>query len=708
MANCYPNLLGEKVIEKEIINFINKKHFKGDRTQLESFLLTKIRMPREEIRNILRQMINKGQLSVAKNGIISVKGKGNLLKGKLIGTDKGYAFCSVPGKEEDYFIPAHKINNALNGDTVLIKPTKLTDKSTEAEVVEIVEHANTTVVGTLFFGDKGAILETDDRKFNQDIFVKNADCLNAEDGDKVVVKLEFNKGNKISKAKVIEILGKSDELTTLELAIIRQHKLYEKFPSTVILESEEVNKPISSAIIKNRVDLRNEIIFTIDGEDARDLDDAISLTYENGIYHLGVHIADVTHYVKENSELDREAYLRGTSVYFPNMVLPMLPKSLSNGICSLNEGEDRLTLSVFMDINDKGEVVNHKICESVINSKARLTYTDVYNSLIGEKTEHKMCQELAQTFALMNKLAKLLEQNRDSNGALDLDVPESYFELNEKLEVISIKERERNDAHKLIESFMVVCNETVAKHFCLDETPFVYRVHEKPVAEKTKDVKAFMEGLGYNIPEVPKTIYPEYYQRLINVVKDDENVVSTVHKVILRSLQKAKYSEKCLGHFGLALEYYCHFTSPIRRYPDLAIHRIIKERLHSELDNNRKIELEDFVIESSERSSMMEKNADEAERDVDDLLKAIYMRDKVGMEFEGIISGVTNFGIFVQLDGGIEGLVKIEDLPKDAYLFFEKSYILKGQHHKYALGENVKIQVLASNIFTRKIDFKLV
>ena len=695
------------MIEREIINFINKKHFKGDRTQLEAFLLTKIRLPRDEIRSIIRQMLKSGQLAQDKLGNIFVKGKGNLLKGKLLGTDKGYAFCSVEGKEEDYFIPAHKINNALNGDTVYIRPTKITDRSTEAEVVEIIEHANNTIVGTLFFGDKGAILEPDDRKFHQDIFIKNNDAMGAEQGDKVVVKLEFTKGNKISKAKVIEILGKSEELTTLELAIIRQHKLYEKFPNPVLLESEEVNKPITNKIIKNRLDLRNEMIFTIDGEDARDLDDAISLTYEKGVYHLGVHIADVTHYVKENSELDREAYLRGTSVYFPNMVLPMLPKSLSNGICSLNEGEDRLTLSVFMDISDEGEVINHKICESVINSKARLTYTDVFNSLQDKPTTHKMCSELAPTFKLMNKLAYILEDNRYKKGALDLDVPESYFELNDKLEVISIKERERNDAHKLIESFMVVCNETVSKHFSLDETPFIYRVHEKPVVEKTKDLKTFMEGLGYNIPQVPKTITPSYYQRLVEVVQDDENVTSTVHKVILRSLQKARYSEKCLGHFGLALEYYSHFTSPIRRYPDLAIHRIIKERLHSEIEGNRRLEVEDFVIEASERSSLMEKNADEAERDVDDLLKAIYMRDKVGEEFEGVISGVTNFGVFVQLDGGVEGLVKIEELPKDAYLFFEKSYILKGQHHRYSLGDKVKIKVLASNIFTRKIDFKM-
>lgn len=694
-------------MKKEIISLINRNHFSGGQQELENFLLTKFRVKRDEIRKTIHEMIDSGILIKNRNGKILIASDKNFLKGKIIGHDKGFAFCQVKNKE-DFFIPPTKLNGALNGDIVLIKPTHVSDRSTEAEVIKVIEHSNTSIVGTYFSKGDGGIVEPDNKKFSTDIFVKSSDSLDAEDGDKVVVKLEFSKKTKAFKTKVIEILGKSDDLKTLELSIIRDHKLYEEFPENVIAECDKIADVISPNDLKNRVDLRSEQIFTIDGEDARDLDDAVSLKLENGVYKLGVHIADVTNYVKEGSAIDKEAFLRGTSVYFPNMVLPMLPRKLSNGICSLNGNVERLTLSVFMDIDSEGNILSHKICESVIKSVKRLTYTEVYAVLKGDKEQSEKLKELKETFFNMNELSKILVNRRAKNGALDFELPENYIEIDENLKITAVKSRERNDAHKLIESFMVICNQVVAQEFCEKKIPFVYRIHEKPVLDKLNDVKQFMEGLGYNVPMPPKVVSPKYYQMLISAVENDDDVKNTVNKVILRSLQKARYFEECLGHFGLGLDYYCHFTSPIRRYPDLTIHRIIKESLKGQLSKKRLGELEEFVVEASERSSQMEKNADDAERDVDDLLKAIYMRDKIGEHFDGIICGVTSFGLFVQLESTVEGLVKIENLPQDSYLFFEKSYILKGQHHKYCLGQKLKVQVVASNVYSRKVEFSIV
>ena len=693
-------------MKNQIINLINRHHFSGDQQQLEGFLLTKMRMKRSVISKNISEMIKSGLLEKTKNGKLFVSNK-NLLKGKIIGHDKGFAFCEVKDKE-DFFIPPTALNGALNGDIVLIKPTKASDRSTEAEVVKIVEHANTTLVGTYYECGNGGFVKPDNSRINKEIFIKPKDSLECCNGDKVVIKLKFSKNPNEISAQVIEILGKSDDLKTLEMAIIRDHKLYEEFPKDVLDECDEIPDEIDKSELVNRLDLREEVIFTIDGEDARDLDDAVSLKVENGIYKLGVHIADVTHYVKQDSEIDKEAFLRATSVYFPNMVLPMLPRKLSNGICSLNGGVERLTLSVFMDIDKNGNVISHSIHESVIKSVKRLTYTQVYSILQGEDTYLNELGFLKDTFFQMLELSKILEKKRSDNGALDFDLPENYIEIDENLKITAVKKRERNDAHKLIESFMVICNQVVAQEFYEKQIPFVYRVHEKPVLEKLEDVKTFMEGLGYNVPQLPKVISPKYYQMLISAVSNDEDVKYTVNKVILRSLQKAKYYDECLGHFGLGLTYYCHFTSPIRRYPDLAIHRIIKENLKHSITGKRLSELNDFVLETADRSSLMEKNADDAERDVDDLLKCIYMRDKIGEEFDGIISGVTNFGIFIELENTVEGMVRIENLPKDGYLFFEKSLMLKGSHHAYKLGQKVKVKVENSNIYDRKIDFSLI
>ena len=442
--------------------------------------------------------------------------------------------------------------------------------------------------------------------------------------------------------------------------------------------------------------LTKELIFTIDGEDTRDIDDAISLTInDNGTYHLGVHIADVSEYVKQDSILDKEAFNRATSVYFPDRVLPMLPKQLSNGICSLNENEERLTLSVFMDIDKNAKVIKHKIQKSFIKSCHRMTYTDVQKILDKDKATTKKYSDIAKTLLNMNKLCDILEADRIKRGALNFDIPETYVELDENGKTKNIKARERQKAHRLIESFMIVCNETVAQDMYTKKAPFVYRVHEKPTSDKMTAFMMFINSLGINADLDVRNVTPKDLQ---DVIKQVENLPSkgVVNTVMLRSLKKARYLPQCLGHFGLASTYYCHFTSPIRRYPDLVIHRIIKMALDGKL------------IRASLQSSEKEKTADEAERAVDDLKKAEYMSNYIGEEYDGIISGVLGKGFFVELPNTCEGFVSIDLLPKDYYDFDDRLYELRGKHNFYKLGDAVKVRVDSVNIKERKINFSLI
>ena len=484
--------------------------------------------------------------------------------------------------------------------------------------------------------------------------------------------------------------------------IIREHELYESFPDDVIAECDKLSMSVKACQKKNRLDLTKEEIFTIDGEDAQDFDDAVSIKRTGKGYILGVHIADVGEYVKKDSSLDEEAFNRGTSVYFPKSVLPMLPEVLSNGVCSLQEGVDRLTLSCIMEIDKNGKVVNYQICESVIKSVARLTYNQVNDLFNGKESK---ASKVKKSLFNMLELSKILQANKIKNGYLDFEIPECEFIFDEEGKAIDVVKRERNAAHRLIEDFMVLANEVVAKSFKIKGVPFVYRVHEAPRKEKLTAVKDFMEGLGISVPNLPEEIKPDYYQSLLKLV-DGKDYESIVNKVLLRSMQKAKYMNKNLGHFGLALEYYCHFTSPIRRYPDLTIHRIIKETLHKKaLSKTRMEELGLFTFEASEQSSLTERNAEKAEREVDDLWKAYIMKDKIGQEFEATISSVTSYGVFVELENGVEGLVRIEDLPQDGYLFLEKQLKLQGQNHTFRLGDRINVILIKANIFTRKLDF---
>lgn len=651
------------------------------------------------------------------------KQKGNFLKGKkslkqskqnfakfiegiICGTSKGFAFFRS-NDLPDLFIPERYTKGAIEGDKVAVRVLSLEGEKGEAKVEKILMRANHTLVGLLIKTKNEFLVKPDNNKISKFIKIEKRHLLNAEVGQKVVCKLLYQPENVKERilGEIIEVLGDPEANEVMELSIMREYHIYETYPQEVIAQAQLLEKKgVTDKDKRNRKDLTKQEIFTIDGADAKDLDDAVSLTMlENGNYCLGVHIADVGHYVTKDSVIDKEAFMRGTSVYFPTMTFAMLPKSLSNGICSLSENVERLTLSVEIEIDKNGDVKNHKIFESYIKSVSRLTYDEVYQVLIGKDDNKLKASKHKQTLLKMLELSNIIKKKRQLLGELDFDIAECEFVIENDI-VTQVKKRERNDAHKLIENFMIMANQVIAEQFCLNNVPFAYRVHEKPTKEKVEGVVSYLEGIGLTVPQVPDDITTQYYSSLIQSV-EDTNIKESLNKVILRSMQKAKYAPQCLGHFGLGLTYYCHFTSPIRRYPDLTIHRIIKDSLKNKsFDEN----LKEFVFEACEQSSLKERNADEAERAVDDLKKAQYMVNHIGEEYEGVVSSVTNFGLFVELENGIEGLIRVENLPENNYLFFEKSLKLKGQNTCYSLGDKIKIRVLASNIYERKIEFGIV
>ncbi len=666
------------------------------------FMETALDCNNETVKRNFFELVANGDLYEIKKGkYITIPSHG-YAKGTFLGNARGFGFCQL-GKvknEKDLFIPANKTGGAIDGDKVIVKIGYSGLEGSECEVVSVYKSVP-HVVGVVTKVNGTFFLEPDNQNIPFKIRLLNGN-IKFQKNDRVVI--EVRRGLKNISGLVVEVLGHCDDVKSLELGIIREHELYEVFPQEVLEASEKLPDQVTAEQKKGRLDLTEEEIFTIDGLDAKDLDDAISIKRTKDGYELGVHIADVGEYVKHKSIIDEEAFNRATSVYFPTSVLPMLPKKLSNGICSLNENVERLTLSCIMQIDKKGKVKSHQICESVIKSVGRLNYTETYKVLCGQKADEKH-MKVKDSLLVMHELSKLLQANRKTEGSIDFEIGESQFIFDEQGMAIGVKKRERNDAHRLIEDFMVIANETVAKEFCRKGVPFVYRVHEPSKKEKLSNVCEFIKGLGVRIPPVPDDITPEYYQTLIKLTEGN-TYSETVNKILLRSMQKAKYDNKNLGHFGLALEFYCHFTSPIRRYPDLTIHRIIKELLHKKtFTKTREEELKAFTFESAEQSSVMERNADRAERDVDDLWKAYLMKDKIGEVYEGVITSVTNYGLFVELENSVEGLLKIEDLPHDGYLFFEKQLKLKGTRFTFTIGDKINVIVQNANIFTRKVDF---
>lgn len=629
---------------------------------------------------------------------------------------KGFGFVKLEGQEEEIYISKENSYNALNGDTVAIKiiSEKEADKKAEGKIVKIVRHEKDTVVGTFQKNRNFGFVVPDDKNFGTDIFISKSHWGKARNNHKVLVKIiKYPEKGKNAEGEIIEVLGGVNEAGVDMLSLIRQYELPYKFPEEVVSEAKAFGNKINEKNLEGRRDLRQDIIFTIDGEDAKDLDDAIHVEkLTNGNYRLDVHIADVSNYVREKTELDKEAYLRGTSIYMLGRVIPMLPRELSNGICSLNAGEDRFTLSCSMEITPKAKVVSSDIYKAVIRVTERMSYTDVQKILDrSDETVLKRYEKYISHFDLMAELANILKDKRRENGYLNLDIPESKIILDENGVAIDVKKYETYFANEIIEQFMLIANETVAERFYWLQAPFIYRNHEAPDLDKVKDLNKTLYNFGYKIKiSKEEIIYPNEFAKILDEVKgkEEEKVVSNI---ILRTLRVAKYEAENKGHFGIASKYYCHFTSPIRRYPDLFIHRIISKYLETNYMVN------DFWVKKyekraekkAENCSERERVATKVEREAEDIKKAEFMESKIGEEYEGIVSSVTNFGIFVELDNTVEGLIRYEKLGDEYFIYNEETRQAIGEHtgKVYQIGDKVKIRVAYANKLMRQIDFEI-
>jgi ribonuclease R len=642
--------------------------------------------------------------------------KNNYLEGIYRRNAKGFGFVKVENMEDEIYISKDKSKNALNEDKVLVEiiEEKSENKKAEGRIVEILGRQKDTIVGIFQKSKNFGFVVPDNKNFGTDIFISKKDCGKARNNHKVLVKItKYPKKGKNAEGKIIEILGGVNEAGVDMLSLIKEYDLPYVFPKAVVNEAKSKGNKINEKDIKNRKDLRNDIVFTIDGQDAKDLDDAVSVKkLENGNYKLDVHIADVSYYVRENSLLDKEAQIRGTSIYMLGRVIPMLPRELSNGICSLNEGEDRYTLSCTMEINSKGNVVSSDVYKAVINVTKRMNYHDVQAILDDSNKEiTKKYKDYISNFKLMEELAKILKNKRAEQGYLNLDIPESKIDLDINGRVTDISKYETSFANEIIEQFMLKANETIAEKFFWLDAPFIYRVHEEPDIDKVKELNKFLYNFGLKVKIVNEKVYPTEFAKILEEVKqkDEEKVVSNL---ILRTLKVARYESENQGHFGIASKYYCHFTSPIRRYPDLFIHRIISNYLENkynvsdEFKNEYKAKAEQRATSSSDR----EKIATKVERESEDIKKAEYMENKVGEEYEGIVSSITQFGMFVELDNTVEGLIRFEHLGNEYFIYDENRKILIGEKSKktYKIGDKVKIRVISASKLLRQIDFEII
>ena len=646
------------------------------------------------------------------------KRKGLKITGTLKKHRRGYGFVIPEDYDltggKDIYIPRDEMKSAMNNDivTVKVQPLNTVNKSLEGQVEKVIKRATTEVVGTLTISRGYGYVIPENSNINEEVFIAKRNFNGAKGGDKVVAEItKWPSKDYYAQGRITEIISRQGEAGGDIKALIRSFNLRESFPNKVLKEAESIPQMVTDSDIINRRDLREKTIFTIDGEDAKDLDDAVSIEkLDNGNYLLGVHIADVSHYVKEKGHIDKEALKRGTSIYLIDIVVPMLPKSLSNGICSLNPGADRLTLSIDMKIDSEGRVVSHDIYESVIRSKERLVYKDISDLLENDDIELKeRYKEIYSDLLMMQDLASILKNKRKNRGSLDFDFDEAYITLDENGIPVSVITAERRVANRMIEEFMLVANETIAEHFYHMGLPFVFRVHEKPSFEKIEELKLFLSSLGLTLKGNSDNIHPRALNDILTEVQDtnSEHVVNTV---VLRSMRKAFYGTQCLGHFGLGVNYYCHFTAPIRRYPDLIIHRIIKETLKGKVHGNRIRSLERITEEAADIASKTERVAEELEREVEKLKKAEYMSYHIGEEFDGIISGVQNFGFFVVIDNTIEGLVRVDTLNDDYYIYEQDKYRLIGEMTRktYRIGDSVRIRVESVDIQSREIEFVLV
>lgn len=702
----------EKVELKErILGLLNDENYKPLRLTDLVMIFSDSNKEGLLVSEVIKEMQDQGDLFINKKGKIGSLAYYGMAKGRFMAKTKGFGFITVGDK--DIYVGADDTNHAFNDDIVIVKITKAAsgDKKAEGVIVKIVERANSEFVGRLEVSKNFGFVVPDRNKMNTDIFVAQRDFNGAKENDMVVCRItKWPDEEKGAKGVIVEVIGQRGERYVEINSIVRSHNLPDAFPRKVEIELENIPDSINESEIKGRLDLRDRLTYTIDGSDSKDFDDAIDVVKEGDIYKLGVHIADVTHYVREKSNLDKEALKRATSVYLVDKVVPMLPEKLSNGICSLNPGVDRLTLSCLMDVDAKtGKVVNYKIVKTVINSSARMTYTKVSDILENEDPELiDRYSDFVESFRNAKDLAQILRRRREKRGAIDFDFPEAMIKLDSQGVPIDISPYERRVSNRIIEEFMLLANETIAEHYFWLKVPFVYRVHEEPDEDKILALKNYIAGLNYMMPRSKGGLKPKDMQKLLDSIERKEEK-RAIGSIMLRSLRQARYSPECLGHFGLAAKYYTHFTSPIRRYPDLQIHRIIKEDLDGKLSDKRKSHYSSILDEVSDQSSVQERKAEMAEREVDDYYKAVYMSTKVGESFEGSISGVTSFGIFVELDNGIEGLIRLRELP-DMYIYNEMSHTLVGERtgNVFKLGQVVQVELINVNIEAREIDFDLV
>ena len=629
---------------------------------------------------------------------------------------KGFGFVKIESDEDEIYISKDNSLNALNGDRVLIEIVEEKNKLKKAEgrIVKILKHEKNTVVGIFQNNKNFGFVVPDDKNFGTDIFISKKNFGKARNNHKVLVQItKYPQKGKKAEGKIIEVLGNVNEAGVDMLSLIKENNLPARFPEQVVQEAIKCGNKIDETDIKNRVDLRGQNIFTIDGEDAKDLDDAVRvIKLENGNYKLDVHIADVSYYVKPNSLLDQEALIRGTSIYMLARVIPMLPRELSNGICSLNAGEDRFTLSCSMEINEKGDVISTEIYKAVINVTERMSYTDVQKILDNSDEEVvNKYKKYIKDFKLMEELALILKNKRLDKGYLNLEIPESKIELDIDGRVVNIKKYETSFANEIIEQFMLTANEQIAEKFYWLDAPFIYRVHEKPDYEKVQELNKFLINFGLMIKANKDNIYPKEFAKILDQVKgkEEEKVVSNL---VLRTLKIARYEEINEGHFGIASKYYCHFTSPIRRYPDLFIHRVISKYLEENYDVDEKfiLEYKEQAKDRAKRASEREKVATKVERDSEALKKAEFMENKIGEEYDGIISSVTSFGVFVELDNTVEGLIRFDDLGNEYFVYDEEKKRLIGEKTNkiYKIGDKVRIRVKDANKLLRTVDFELV
>ena len=666
-------------------------------------------------KSILDKLEKEYKIQKNRKNKYSIIDENKYIKGTYRGNEKGYGFV-IPENEnmEDIFIPRGNNNNALNDDIVVAEIVKESEdgKRKEGKIVSIVKHEKDKIVGLFVKSRNFGFVIPDDKKFGGDIFISKSNFAKAKNNQKVVVKLtKYPEKNKKAEGKIIEIIGGIDEAGVDMLSLVKEYDLPYEFPQGVIEEAKSKGNKVDKKDIPNRIDLRDKKIFTIDGEDAKDLDDAVRV-YKNddGNYMLDVHIADVSYYVTENSLLDKEAIIRGTSIYMLDRVIPMLPKELSNGICSLNAGEDRFTLSCTMEIDKEGNIISSDIYKAVIKVTERMNYKDVQKIIDGsdEKVLEKY-KNYIQDFKLMEELAKILKNKRLERGYLNLDLPESKVVLDNNGHAVDIKKYELYFSNEIIEQFMLSANETIAERFYWLEAPFIYRVHEEPDIDKVKELNKFLYNFGYKINKSGDKVYPKEFAKVLDSVKGktEERVVSNL---VLRTLKVARYESENDGHFGIASKYYCHFTSPIRRYPDLFIHRIISKYLENnyKLSEKQKERYEKQAEQYAKTSSDREKIATKVERDSIDIKMAEYMQDRIGEEYEGMVSSVTSFGMFVELDNTVEGLIRFENLGDEYFEYDEEHKQLIGEKTgiTYKIGDRVKIKVINANKETRQIDFE--